>query len=317
LPCEHPARAVIRFLYVAGWSHSGSTLLGNILGEIDGFFAAGEVRHIWRRGFLDDELCGCGDSFSACSFWRAVVAQTVGAVGPIDAERAGAMDDRLMRNRRLPELLLAQRDRGREADALREYSILLAALYAAIRSVTGCRVVVDISKSPLYALILAGMPEIDLRVVHLVRDSRGTHFSSLRSASSLPPVLDLLLYDFWHAVSELGLRRRGRYMRVRYEDFARDPVATVRDLVEFSNEPPATLPFIDSRRVVLRPNHNVAGNRNRLRSGEIELEVDEAWRDQLGARRRAFATALTWPILLRHGYLGLRQSKDASAASVS
>jgi hypothetical protein len=307
----------IRVLYVGGWAHSGSTLLANILGEVDGFFAAGEVRHIWRSGFVDDELCGCGSPFSTCGFWRAVVAQTVSAAGPIDAERAAAMDDRLMQNRRLPELLLAQRERGREADALREYSTLLAALYTAIRAVTGCRVVVDISKSPLYALILGGMPEIDLRVVHLVRDARGTHLSSLRSARSLPPVLDLLLYDFWHAVIELGLRRPGRYACIRYEDFACDPVTTVHALADFVNEREARLPFIDSRRVVLRPNHNVEGNRNRLRSGVIELEVDEAWRDQLGAKRRALATALTWPVLLRHGYLGFRQSKDASAASVS
>lgn len=308
---------MIRVLYVAGWAHSGSTLLGNILGEIDGFFAAGEVRHIWRSGLLDDRPCGCGDPFSACALWRAVVGETVSAVGPIDAEWAAATDDGLMRNRRLPELLLARRERGGEADALREYSTLLAALYTSIRDVTGCRVVVDISKSPLYALILAGMPEIDLRVVHLVRDARGAHLSSLRSARSLPPVLDLLLYDFWHAVIELGLRRPGRYTRIRYEDFARDPVTTVRALVDFANEPSGRLPFVDSRRVVLTPNHNVEGNRNRLRSGLIELEVDEAWRDQLGAKRRASATALTWPVLMRHGYLGFRQSKDASAASVS
>ena|SRR5438874_13839335 len=62
----------VRVLYVSGWVFSGSTLLSNILGEIEGVFAAGEVRHIWRRGLLEDRPCGCGAAFSACPFWRAV-----------------------------------------------------------------------------------------------------------------------------------------------------------------------------------------------------------------------------------------------------
>ena len=50
----------VRVLYVSGWVYSGSTLLSNVLGVVEGFFAAGEVRQItnlagnpMRHGYLD------------------------------------------------------------------------------------------------------------------------------------------------------------------------------------------------------------------------------------------------------------------------
>ena len=41
------------------------------LGEVDGFFFAGELRYLWQRGLVEDRLCGCGLPLSACPFWRA------------------------------------------------------------------------------------------------------------------------------------------------------------------------------------------------------------------------------------------------------
>src|SRR5438552_6009312 len=144
----------VRVLYVSGWVYSGSTLLSNILGEVEGFFAAGEVRHIWRRGLLQDRQCGCGAVFSACPFWRAVVDEAFGGDLGFDPERAAAIDERLVWNRRFPQLLLARRGVGPAAAELHEHVRDVARLYRAIRSVSGCQVVVDSSKSPLQALVL-------------------------------------------------------------------------------------------------------------------------------------------------------------------
>lgn len=49
----------IKVLYLAGWSRSGSTILSNILGEINGFFSTGEITYIWQRGLIINKLCGC------------------------------------------------------------------------------------------------------------------------------------------------------------------------------------------------------------------------------------------------------------------
>ena len=53
----------IKILNITGWGRSGSTILGSILGEIEGFFYAGEIRNIWNRVLLENRLCGCGVPF--------------------------------------------------------------------------------------------------------------------------------------------------------------------------------------------------------------------------------------------------------------
>jgi hypothetical protein len=48
----------IKVLYIAGFGRNGSTILGNILGELDGFFHGGELNFVWERNLLDNRRCG-------------------------------------------------------------------------------------------------------------------------------------------------------------------------------------------------------------------------------------------------------------------
>ena len=64
----------IKLVYIAGYPRSGSTLLLRLLGAAPGYFAIGELHEVWLRSFIEDQLCGCGRSFSECDFWEQVVA---------------------------------------------------------------------------------------------------------------------------------------------------------------------------------------------------------------------------------------------------
>ena len=61
-----------RVLYLGGLGRSGTTLVERLLGELPNVCALGEVVHLWQRDIVDDERCGCGESFSRCAFWTAV-----------------------------------------------------------------------------------------------------------------------------------------------------------------------------------------------------------------------------------------------------
>jgi hypothetical protein len=50
----------------------------------------------------------------------------------------------------------------------------------------------------------------------------------------------------------------------------------------------------------------VAGNPVRFRHGEIEIREDERWRREMPGTSKALVTALTFPTLLRHGFLPAR-----------
>ena len=69
-------------LYLLGKGRSGSTLLSMALGELDGVFAAGELRFFWRRGLVEDRRCACGERITDCAVWGAVAER----LADLDAE---------------------------------------------------------------------------------------------------------------------------------------------------------------------------------------------------------------------------------------
>jgi Sulfotransferase family len=295
-------------LYIGGSGRTGSTLLDRILGQLDGFFSAGELCNLWERGAVAHRRCGCGEPFPQCPTWSAVLRRTLAVDGSSpDPEWLADMARRRLRSRRLPGLPWL---RQQVAD---DYSRTLVRLYDAIQAETACRVIVDSSKSPLYAELLASLPRVNLFVVHLVRDPRATAYS-FRRKRELPDFGDSRLMLQQHpittarrwvkgqAFSEL-LGRRGSvpYLRLRYEDFIRDPRAAVGRILSLLGET-AELGFVDSRTVRLQATHLVSGNPNRFAVGDIMLRLDDEWMTSMRGRDVLAVTALTWPLLLRHGY---------------
>jgi Sulfotransferase family len=301
----------VEVLYVAGSGRSGSTILDRTLGQLDGFFSAGELCNLWERGLLAGRRCGCGTPVPDCPVWGAVLAEAFGGPDRVDAQRLATATSRRLRAGSVPGLLLGRRGRQDTDDG---YQVALSRLYRAVAHQTGCRVLVDSSKSPVYARLVAAIPGVEVAVVHLVRDPRATAWSFLRQ-KRLPdfgddrlmqrqhPLVSARRWSLWQAATELLWRRRGqRYLRLRYEDFIGDPQPTLRRIAALAGEAPAALPFSGPATVRLAATHSVSGNPNRFGTGEVELRADEEWRRAMRAVDRGMVTALTWPLLLRYRY---------------
>lgn len=300
-------------LYVAGSGRSGSTLLARILGEADGFFAAGELRYVWQRGLVEDRLCGCGARFGDCPFWRRVVdhaglGQAAEATG---AEVAAGLRE-ATRLRRLPRMAVHAGQPHRLVDGASGQLERVARLYAAVREVSGCRVVVDSSKLPTYGCLLRAVPGIDLRVVHLVRDPRAAAYSWARVKPQpdgtafmqrQPALKSSLLWDVWNASApRLTGSQAGHYTLVRYEDLVARPREVVGQLVGLAGHPGDAPAFFGERTVALGASHTVAGNPDRLRTGAVEIRADDEWRRRSTPWQMAVATLATAPLLGRFGY---------------
>lgn len=307
-----PARP--RVLYLGGLGRSGTTVLERVLGELPGVCSVGELVHLWRRGVLDDERCGCGQAFSACPFWTEVGQAAFGGWEPALAERMEHLRARVDRTRYVPHLVAPGLfGRDRRAD-LREYADTWLALYRGISAVSGGAVVIDSSKHSSLAFVLRRQPAVDLRVVHVVRDSRGVAYSWTKEVHRPEAGEDALMTRYsptrssalWvgHNVLFGLLGRLGVTTRLlRYEDFVAAPGAVVEDLAHFAGVPAGGLPMEDGRTVVLSPSHTVAGNPMRFRTGPLALRRDDAWRNALPRGRRVLVGALTGPLLARYGYL--------------
>jgi hypothetical protein len=301
-------RESVKVLYIACVPHSGSTILANTLGEIDGFFSAGEL-YFLRRILATEQPCGCGRALDECDVWAEILTT---------ATRNGGVpkpDPAWLTARALPRLLTQDRRGGSER--LGDYRRALERLYRSLQEATDCRVVVDSSKSPTYGHILAGAPGIDFAVVHLVRDPRATAFSWRRKVNfnlNTNPLKFGLIWTFWNSVIE-RLWKHGPvpYLLVRYEDFVARPEETLRRIVELVDEEPAELPLRRGTTVLLGPNHTVAGNQNRFRTGEVALRPDDEWRSRVGVATALATTSVTWPIERRYGYGARRPLREKRA----
>ncbi len=301
-----------RVLFIAGNGRSGSTILHNLLGQIDGFTAVGELRYIWGRAALDNQTCGCGMPFRDCAFWNDVMAQ---AFGGLDTSRARRMQQytESYRLRNLP-LMVTPITRRREMARLDEYLDGLARLYAAIRRVTGCRVIVDSSKNPSYGYLLRYVRDVEPFHLHFVRDALAVAYSWGKVQDFEPGVPmarksaagSAMQWMARNLATELFLRDHpSRRVLLRYEDFVSHPRDAVSSILRWLGEPSEDLPFTSSHDVVLeRNNHSVFGNRVRFRTGPVTIKADEQWRAALSSDDRRTVEAVTWPLRARYGYLG-------------
>ncbi len=299
-------------LYIAGTGRSGSTLLASVLGSADGVFNAGELRFTWERGLADGALCGCHRPVKECPVWTSVFGHAFGGFDSVDPDAIQQALAGRTRMRRLPGLL---RDRGKPARVPERLRTTLPQLYRAILDTTDSKLIIDSSKLPTYALLLSELPEIDLRILHLVRDPRAAAWSWRRHRATgtvdgydepmdrFSTTKSASLWSVWNA-SMRGMWRSDpdRYMRVRYEDLMADPeniAARMLEFAEITDEDPA---FVGPQRLNLPPNHAIAGNPNRMRHGETVIQADREWENSMPSKDRHTVTALTAPLLPGFGY---------------
>jgi sulfotransferase family protein len=296
----------VRVLYLAGTGRSGSTLLARVLDRADGVFAAGELRYLWQRGLLEDRLCGCGQPFSSCEFWGEVLSRAFGGRDGVDGREMVAAQRTVTRLRHVPSLLAR-----RQPAAPVRYLEQLSRLYRAVAEVSGCELIVDSSKLPSYGFVLGQVPGLDVRIVHLVRDPRGTAYSWTRGKAQtdrdgtmqrMSVLKSSSLWLAWNATTPKLFRDPSRYCLVRYEDLVAAPRDVVDAILAFAGHTGDGAPFVGERTVALARSHTVAGNPNRLEAGPVELRADQTWTRALGRPQRALVTAVTTPLLGRFDY---------------
>ncbi len=283
-----------RIVFVGGYARTGSTLLDRLLGQIDGFASFGELRHIWDRNFRGNQLCGCRRPFRECPFWSEVVALAFGGWGGVDAVAVSRDKRRVDSVWSIPRMLSGGWTPGYRA-AFARYIEAVGSLYRAVGEVSGARFLVDSTKDPqhLYVLRQAGF---DVRVAHLVRDSRAVAFSWRRvkrrpeitwreqDMPRFPVVRSAMAWDVANLAAESSRWLGLEYAFVRYEDLVRDPS------------------FVRDGTAVLGQERTVAGNPMRFAEGTVELRPDVEWLSAMPRSQRTVVTSLTWPLLRHYGY---------------
>jgi|SRR5829696_2384434 len=308
-------------LSIVGPGRSGTTVLANLLGEVSGVFSAGELRWLWSRGIQQGWACGCGESPMRCPLWSRIISCCVTSArdgGSSDLTRDAEQVLRLQAEIAPLAKRLAVIRTAREPEpawgAIEHLRDHTARLCDSIFDVTGAQVVVDSSKRAQEAAILAALPGIQHRVLHVVRDPRAVAYSWSRAKPLGGPGGGVMAQRrAWGSVGRwtencLGaevLRRQlpaAHWFFLRYEDFARQPRESVGRILSWLGGEGQNPVEIDGW-VTFGPNHTIAGNPDRFRLGRVLIRPDSSWRSDMKLRDRLVVGAVAAPLMFRYGYL--------------
>jgi glycosyltransferase involved in cell wall biosynthesis len=320
-------QAKVKVLYIGGYSRSGSTLLLRFLGHLPNFVGVGEVWDIWRRSFMENQLCGCGQPFNQCEFWGAVVQDAFGGFDQVDAQAMQALRQSVQSNHQIPLLAIPALRPASYRAHLKAYTDVLGRLYQGIQHVSGGKIIVDSSKVPPYAFLLNQVDAVDLHVVQLVRDSRATAYSWQRKKirpeihwkttymAQYSPVRSALEWNVMNGLLQSLKYSNANYLKVHYEELVQDPRAVLERILSGLGQqlPPGDI-LTGDHVVELGVDHTLSGNPNRFEQGGVKIKPDIEWQTKMPARQKAVVTGLTLPLLWSYGYLG-RQGLGAASRS--
>jgi hypothetical protein len=184
----------MKFIFVSSLARSGSTLLAYFLGSHPQIATVSEMVGIIHSADVNKYRCSCGKRIVECEFWAAVTDRMKARGYPFQLRefntRILLSEHRLLRmfqvtDMRLP-FLNQLRDNvmmevppfGKRLQARVEQNVALAEV---ITEIAQKRVFLDASKAYHRIKYLKRFSDLDLYVIHLIRDPRGVVASWHRS----------------------------------------------------------------------------------------------------------------------------------------
>lgn len=292
-----------KILLIGGWGRSGSTILGKILGQTNRFFLSGETRFFWKRRLTDDWKCGCGLLLQDCDIWQDIIKQA-NFSNKVILDTANYFNHLKAKNTFTYNLSVTN-------NTIAKNHVLN--LYQNISNITGADVIIDTSKHPAYVQMLNQISELDVYLVHLVRDPRGTANSwnktevvsqngesvLMRQYSFLASTLQWIFWNFLY--ESIKTQFNERYLFIRYEDFINTPQSSLKKIFDLIKEPYHEAIESDNS-VQLNITHAISGNPNRFDTGVVKLKLDSHWKSKMPFYQKLLIGMITLPLLLKYKY---------------
>jgi len=282
-------------VYIQSTSHSGSTLLALQLARHPEVATVGELSGTIHRA-QPGYRCSCGRELAGCGFWRDVSA----AMARRGFSYSATTAETDVRNATSPYVrkLLKPLHRGPLLELARDAGLLLApggrahlrrhrslktALVESVVECSGKPVLVDSSKSGVQLKYHLRNPRLDVKVIWLVRDGRGTALSIARNQQrSIPQAAYQWRRTNEEAAAIVRRLERSQWTQLRYETFCADPEGTLAELWRFIG--------VSGNAVNgAAPEYHVLGHSMRLDGVGKPIQLNEKWRTELCAEDlRAF-----------------------------
>jgi hypothetical protein len=285
--------AKVPYLYIAGASFSGSTLLAFLLNAHPEMVSVSEVvgpPSARPRAELQRYSCSCGQRLVDCSFFQEMQRRILAQGSTFDL--LNWRTDFKISRRRLIDIPLVRPLRRTWLEKLRDGVVPLVPGYRpvireiamrnlhfarAALSITGKKVFVDAQKDPIRIKFLSEIDELDLRVVHLVRDLRGGASSFIKHNPKNNPARAAYRWSLSNMTADQARRYVGGrpWMLLRYDEICEDYQAVVDRIAKFAGVSSAVVP-----ETFYQTHHHIIGNTMRLRP-DSTIRLDESWKSRL------------------------------------
>lgn len=264
------ARDVPDVLYIMGTGRSGTTILEVLLANNEGFAGVGEVKHIFRDGFIADHQCSCGRSTHTCEMWSSVMRAAKWT--PSDISYLADTVKNLESHQHFPLLWAGVGPRKAKQD----YFVAARDLFRSVGQMRRCKVVVDSSKFAGRALLLAEAFPERIKVLCITRSAEGLikAFAKQNETEQKPkgPLAAAAYYIYVLLCMRLVKSRLGkRCFAIRFEDLNRDPQSVFAAIEEWSGYSLRTTRSKIDARELFDVGHIVTGNRLR-KKGRVKFE---------------------------------------------
>ena len=299
-----------KLAFIMAPSHSGSTLLAMLLGSHPQATTIGDTGGTLSRK-NPDYRCSCGNRSQVCPFWLNIRDQMARRGFKLDITDFATRFE-YPKSRFINRVLHAEH-RGPILEAIRDSVLWLStgwrrqfqtiarqnvALIETLTKVTNSRILIDSAKHPHRVKFLLRIPELEVKVIHLVRDGRGVVHTYINDNNwSVEKSAFEWRRGILAAEKLLARLDPSMWMQVRYEDLCSDPQAELQKLCVFLGLEPSRV-NLDFRSAGL----HVFGNKMRL-SSERAICLDDKWRTELTDSDVRAVEHLAGRQLTRYGYI--------------
>ena len=283
----------IKYLYITGMGRSGSTLLSFLLNSHKQMVSIGESEGVGKRVCADRNFpCSCGVSFLQCPFYLKLE-RLVNEFGSPFSLMNWTTNYSVVGNRWL-EKLLSRPLGDNSLEYVRDIFVSFWPGYQkkvglvnnekiniarAVLAISDKQVFVDASKDSANIKFLQKINQLDLYVIHLVRDVRGVVNSVLKKAKEHNVSLAARQWkrtnmNCCRAMENLP---PDRFFQLTYDEMCADPKAMINRIADFVGVEQVNI--LENFYEVV---HHIQGNYMRLKHvGEINK--DDSWKKHLTA----------------------------------
>jgi hypothetical protein len=296
-----------KIIFILGAPRSGTTLLSNILNQIENVISVGELHYIWNRGIINNWVCGNNKSFSDEKFWIDILSD-FSTKTAINSQEYSKLDiESINTIRKWSYIYSFSTIEKKIISNFSDYIKVLEQLYDSIFKVSDAEIIVDSSKLFEVALLISMIKKYQIYYLHIIRDPRAVTYSRVFNKKKQITSIDNIIQmgkgitinksirnwlEMNYFSEKFFKRNQKKYKRIYYEKFSKQPNFYLDQILKFCNIH-AENPIKNNIVEIQKPNFAFSGNPVRLIEDKIIISNNMVWKKRMKFWNKIYITLIT------------------------